>query len=255
MMNISVCMATFNGENYLSEQLDSIINQLSIGDELIIVDDSSTDSTMVILKGFCDPRISIYENKKNMGVNATFEKAILLAKNEIIFLADQDDIWLEGRVSLMVNHLCETSKMVVSTNFGLIDACGDVDVTTKCDRLNADDSGRHLSNIIGIILNTRPYYGCAMAINKAFIDVVLPMPKFIESHDLWIAMASNLARSNSHLSENTLMHRIHGNNASVVRRSLYLKLRSRLIFVRSLIVIMFRLINFKVQKVNSAHST
>lgn len=252
---ISVCMATYNGEMFLSEQLKSIINQLGNSDEMIIVDDFSTDNTLMILKGIIDPRIKIFENVKNLGVNATFEKALSLANNEVIFLADQDDIWLEGRVSLMVNHLHETAAMVVSSNFGLINVRGEIDKITQNDRLRVDDSHSYFFNILGIFLNTRPYYGCAMAIKKSFLDVILPIPPFVESHDLWIAIASNLARSNSHLFDNTLMHRIHGNNASIIQRSLYLKLRSRIIFLRSLFILLFRLMIFNSRKIKSTQSS
>ena len=79
------------------------------------------------------------------------------------------------------------------------------------------------------------YYGCAMAFNKKLNKIILPFPEYIESHDLWIAMAANMIHENAHIEDVVLQRRIHGNNASVVDRTLKAKLNSRLIFIKSYI--------------------
>ena len=88
---ISVCMATYNGEKYLREQVGSILTQLGENDELVVSDDGSTDSTIDILKSYNDPRIKIFINTGRHGVNSNFENALRHADGDYIFLSDQDD--------------------------------------------------------------------------------------------------------------------------------------------------------------------
>lgn len=91
---ISVCIATYNGEKYLEEQLDSILPQLDSRDELIISDDGSKDATLAIIKRYTaqDQRIKFFKGP-GKGVIANFEFAINQSQGEFIFLADQDDVW------------------------------------------------------------------------------------------------------------------------------------------------------------------
>jgi glycosyltransferase involved in cell wall biosynthesis len=97
-MKISVCMATYNGCEYVKDQISSILVQLRADDELIIVDDKSTDITLQILDEFNDSRIKIIKNEINLGVIKNFEKAINNASGNLIFLSDQDDVWLPNKV-------------------------------------------------------------------------------------------------------------------------------------------------------------
>ena len=110
---ISVCMATYNGETYIKEQIESIINQLSSSDELIISDDKSTDNTLKIINEFKDPRIKIYIHEKDHGFVKNFENALEKAKGDFIFLSDQDDIWLPNKVAATLKEL-EYYDFVVS---------------------------------------------------------------------------------------------------------------------------------------------
>jgi len=103
-MKISVCMATYNGERYLKEQLDSILKQLSFTDEIIISDDGSQDRTIEIIESFGDSRIKLFHStQQNLIYN--FENALSKASGDIIFLSDQDDIWYENKVEKSMYHL------------------------------------------------------------------------------------------------------------------------------------------------------
>jgi len=100
-MKLSVALCTFNGEIFLKEQLDSILNQSINIDEIIVCDDQSTDNTKQILESYKKDNpdlFKIYYNEKNLRSNKNFEKAIKLTSGDYIFLSDQDDIWKENKV-------------------------------------------------------------------------------------------------------------------------------------------------------------
>lgn len=235
----SICIATYNGEQYIREQINSILSQINDDDEIIVVDDCSNDNTVSIIKSINDPRINIYINEVNKGHVFSFEKTIMLAKNEIIFMSDQDDIWLENRYQLLKDKLTENKVLLVSSNSKFIDAKGN-ELNMSLISLRKKDSSNNFSNILNIILGKAGYYGCCMVFNSELKKNILPFPSYIESHDLWIAMVANFKKSNLHLDENTLARRIHGHNSSVVKRKLIKKIKSRIVFFKSLIQLIFR---------------
>lgn len=240
LKTVSVCMATYNGERFLREQVESILSQMQQNDEFVIVDDASNDGTIDFLNSIGDPRIRVYRNELNIGHVKSFSKVMGLAKGRYILMADQDDIWIEGRLSVIKEALMSGSALV-STNSEFIDSDGNYIIPLHPDLVEAD-SERYFTNIIRIFTGKAYYDGCTMGMKKDLLRLVLPIPDYVESHDLWIAMAANTIRSNRHLSVYTLRRRVHGNNASVVSRSLYMKLMSRVIFFISWLHISLRLI-------------
>jgi len=244
-MKISVCLATYNGEKYIAAQLKSIIEQLDKDDEIIIVDDSSIDNTLNVIKFMNDSRIKIFVNEINRGHVFSFGRAISLATKDIIFTSDQDDVWVENRVSLMCKKILDFNIQLVSSNFNLIDKCGIPIDMTVCG-VKSNTSKKYWSNIINIFIGKANYFGCAMAFRSDFRDMILPIPSYVESHDLWIAMAANLMKSNCHCDEVTLRRRIHGANATETNRKLLAKLRSRICFIRSLTELFLR--NLSIRK-------
>ena len=241
-MSVSVCMATYNGAKYVSRQLRSILDQLTDDDdEVIVIDDCSSDATVDVVKQLGDHRISVHVNDRNRGEVFSFGRAIQLAKNDFVFLADQDDIWVPGRVSLMQRRLVEAEASVVSSNFEWI-AANEDPIAVPYDGVASGDSRRHLKNIVDIFIGKTNYYGCAMAFRREFVRVVAPIPRFVESHDLWIALASNVARSNLHIDDRTLLKRKHDSNvtSTISTRSLYRQLKSRVVFAMCLVALCAR---------------
>ena len=114
-------MATYNGQKYIKEQIDSILPQLSENDELVISDDQSTDGTTEIIASYKDPRIRFFVNNKTHGVAHNFENALAHAKGDIIFLSDQDDVWVEGKVEKMTSYMKQNHYDVVMCNCMLVD--------------------------------------------------------------------------------------------------------------------------------------
>lgn len=240
---ISVCMATFNGERYIKEQLDSILIQLDSRDEVVVCDDGSSDKTLFIVNNFNDARIRVFENPVRLGYVGNFEKAMTLSVGEYIFLSDQDDVWLPGRVIAMMNSLNENPKaLLVASNFDLID---DVGIAMGEFRKLRSVCRFGFINIGLIFLGRMPYYGCTFLFRRKILDYCLPMPARIESHDIWIALVANLFGGVVNIRGATLKHRIHSRNATVKNpRSLLIVLKSRSRFFTALLI---RFLRFKLK--------
>lgn len=235
-------MATYNGARYLPEQVASILAQLGPGDELVVVDDASRDNTLAVLRATSDPRLALHQNAANLGHVRSFERAIALARGEILLLSDQDDLWLPGRVERLREALCHAPHAWLATG-----NLRHMDITSRPIAvpwmpLRAADSTRHLANLAGIFVGQRAYYGCAMALRREMLAVALPIPEFAESHDLWLALVANLARANLHVADDTLLRRLHGANMTRTDRPLARKLWSRVFFLRAVGVIAWRLV-------------
>jgi glycosyltransferase involved in cell wall biosynthesis len=202
---ISVCIATYNGGKYIKEQIDSILLQLGRKDEIIISDDSSTDDTLSIIKSYNDPRIKIFFNKSTHSPIFNFENAIRNAKGSYIFLADQDDIWLPNKINNTVD-LLKQYDLVVSD-------CKVVD-----QNLNVLEESFFYKRNSGtgfcknLFKNT--YLGCCMAFRKEILCYILPFPKRIAMHDIWIGLSVELNGSSYFMHEPLILYRRHENNVS-----------------------------------------
>ena len=239
---VSICIATYNGAKFIKWQIDSILVQILSADEIIIVDDCSTDETVSIIANYGCNNIKLIQNAVNRGHVKSFEIALGLAKNEIILLSDQDDTWLPERLSKLINKYMTECVALVTSNYGQIDE-DDSNIRDPKYRLHEADSGSHLLNIIGLFFGTRPYYGCAMIMNKKLLDVALPFPKWVEGHDVWLALCANAMQSNFHFEQKTLNRRLHSNNlTSRARRPILKVLLTRYRMFMCLNTILFRLI-------------
>ncbi|WBV61533.1 glycosyltransferase [Chryseobacterium camelliae] len=233
-------MASYNGRTFIQEQIDSILKQLQDGDELIIVDDKSNDNTIEIIKNYKSELIKLYQNDVNIGYVKTFEKALRLSKNQYICLTDQDDIWIEGRLNKLYKTIKNENVFLVASNFYVNNQSG---YELNFLKLKTENSNNFFGNIMKIFLGKSAYYGCTMMINKDLLKYVLPFPKYIEAHDLWLAMSANLLKSVHHLNDDTLIYRIHQNNASLKKRSLLKKFKARYYFFNTIITLLKRINN------------
>lgn len=238
-MTISVCMAVYNGEKFLKEQIESILLQLGDKDELVIVDDCSTDNSVSIINSFTDNRIKLLLNNKNRRHVFTFGKAIELSQNEIIFLCDQDDIWIKERVKTFIEYFNKISHIkVITSNFLCINENGKL-INNFLPSVGAKDSFNYSKNVTNIFLGKIGYMGCVMAFKSEIKNIILPIPQYIEAHDIWIALIANRLKVNFHIEESTLYHRIHDNNVSIKAksRSIPKKIRTRINYIRAIIEI------------------
>jgi len=234
MNTVSVCMATYNGASYVRDQLESILAELEPHDEVIIVDDASTDGTVALIEALADPRVRVHPRAENRGYVRTFEQALALASGDVIMLSDQDDIWIAGRRAVLV----EATRTAAVAASGLV-LLGDDEplrspLTGRAWVLRAVDGPKRWRNQWRMLIGDAPYFGCAMAIRRDFLDRVLPFPGYLtESHDLWIATVANAAGELAHVEQPTVRRRLHDENASSERpRGLREALRSRLLLLR-----------------------
>ena len=184
---ISVCMPTYNGERFVFKQLNSIIPQLSEDDEIIISDDSSIDNTISIINSFHDKRIRLLKNNEFRSPVLNIENALKQAKNEFIFLADQDDLWESNKVKTILEELNHYD--LVLSNCKLID---DNDRIIQSNYYQYYFKKNKPSLSFFSNLRKNPFLGCAMAFNRKVLDRVLPFPKNIAMHDIWIGLLSEL---------------------------------------------------------------
>jgi len=198
-------MATYNGEKYICAQLGSILKQLSENDEVVISDDSSTDRTLEVIKSFKDKRIQLYEHNHFLSPTWNFENALKRASGDIIFLSDQDDIWLHNKVEVMAKLLL--SYDLVVSDCVVVNEAGEV-IADSFFKLRGSKPGL-LSNLI-----KNSFLGCCVAFNRKIMQKALPFPKNIPMHDMWIGMIGELFGKTYFCEEKLVKYRRHDNNAS-----------------------------------------
>lgn len=233
--SVSVCMATYNGERFVRHQLESILAELAAQDEVVIVDDASTDGTLDVVSAIVDERIRIIRAETNRGYVRAFEMAIAAATRDIVFLADQDDEWVPGRRAALVSALADRSIAAGDLVLMPDDTPLRSPLTGAPWRLSPLPTGGSLRNELRLLAGDAPYYGCAMAFRREATALILPFPDFLtESHDLWIATVGNTARDLAHVRRPVLRRRLHSANASAPRpRGVGPALRSRWMLVRA----------------------
>ncbi len=203
----TVCIATYNGEKYLVEQLDSIMNQISLNDEVIISDDGSTDNTIDIIKSYNDKRIKLVFNKYERGYTGNFENALSYANGDYIFLADQDDIWNPQKVSTLLNSLIKFDFVVSDCEV----------VNEELDVIDEShfNTRKVKKGFMYNLLYTR-YVGAAMAFNKDVLKKSLPFPvnrKYC-AHDYWICLIAEKYFKTGLINTPLIKYRRHSSNAS-----------------------------------------
>ena len=223
MKQVSVCMATRNGERFLPAQLATILPQLGPADELVVSDDSSTDGTLEILASVRDPRLRILPGNTFFSPVYNLENALRAARGEILVPADQDDLWYPGRLELIRGHLGARTGRVwaIMTDGDLLDAAGNPTGSTLFRRYRASR---------GLVRNLvwNCYTGCAMAFTRPLLELALPFPAGIPMHDVWLGLLAELNGSVDLLPARTIGHRRHGQNASHWRFQPWRQVRERL---------------------------
>ena len=223
-------MATYNGADYLRPQIDSILSQLSDDDELIISDDSSTDATVKITQEIGDKRIRLLEGNTFSSPIFNFEYALQQASGELIFLADQDDIWLPEKVKTMTGALTDCDLAV--SDCAMIDESGSV-VQPSFYAMRRPGPGFWKN------FHKNSYLGCCMAFRAQVLDWALPFPKNVPMHDIWLGQVAEMFGKTKFCPEVLVHYRRHGLNVSPELDqspfSLFQKIRFRFILIYRLL--------------------
>lgn len=205
---ISIAMATYNGEKYLREQINSISKQTIQDFELIVCDDCSTDDTWNILLEYQsqDERIKCYRNEKNLGFVKNFEKAIGLCTGEYIALSDQDDIWLPEHLELLVNNIGD--KALIAGNGEFFNSTGEQSLgrffVTE-DKLGYI-SNKPIDHLV-TLCHRNLFQGSNTLFKKDLVEYILPIPEGIRFHDHWIPFVAATRNGVFFLPKKTLNYR------------------------------------------------
>jgi glycosyltransferase involved in cell wall biosynthesis len=224
MFKVSVVLATFNGEKFIKDQLESILKQIDDDTEIIISDNGSNDNTLRIITDFDDPRIRLIKNPNKKGSALNFEFALQQARGNIIFLADQDDIWLENKFSTC---LCWLEKFdIVVTDCKVVN---DELMILHQSFFSLNNSGK------GIIRNLvkNSYLGCCMAFKRKVLEIAIPFPNGIVKypmHDIWIGFVAECFFSSYFIDIPLLLYRRHQNNLSTATNKSPFSLMEKFVF-------------------------
>lgn len=221
---VSIVMATYNGEQFIGEQLESIVSQMIPEDELIISDDGSTDTTVNIVSEYSLKHplsnLILIDGPKS-GVIANFNNAIKHSNNDIVFFSDQDDIWLPGKISHVVEAFSEHPGFMLVTHDALIQRKSmDLDKMTIFEQRRARNG--FLRNIV-----VSTYFGCCMAVKRSMLVDLSSEMLCSPAYDQFISLIAELGGTSFLLKEPLIIRREHGDNMSQ-RLPLVNKLRFRI---------------------------
>lgn len=202
---ISVCLATFNGSTHVGEQLRSVLPQLGPDDEVVVADDGSTDDTLSQIAAMGDARIRVLASMGRLGVIRNFERVLAACRGDVIFLCDQDDVWLPGKVARCLAVL--SGHPLVVTDCQVVDA----QLLPLHDSYFAMRGSRP-----GMLHNLwrSNYLGCCMVFQRGLLDDALPFPDGLPMHDMWLGMLAEFRGGSYFLAEPLLLYRRHGHNTS-----------------------------------------
>ena len=204
-MNISVCIATYNGEKYIGNQLDSILSQLNDDDEIIVSDDGSMDRTVEIIENYNDKRIRLIRNTGVRNVVSNYENALSCVKGDYVFLSDQDDIWMPAKTKIMYEALQKSDLAVCDAE--IIDADNNLLYASYYEIRNSGPG--FMKNLL-----KNSYMGCCMAFRRDILRYILPFPENIAMHDMWIGLCVELIGTPFFIQQKLIQYRNHSENTT-----------------------------------------
>jgi len=210
---VSIALCTYNGEKYLVEQLDSIVNQTYSNLEVIVVDDCSSDRTLNILQSYSKKvsYVKIHKNAVNLGYIKNFEKAINMCTGEFIALADQDDIWDLNKIAMQVNEIGDHTLIYHDSEF--IDEHG-----TSLKRRISDVRRFYSGDDSRYFLFENCVSGHTILFNKRLIPFLDDFKSEI-FHDWWLAYVATNIGSISFINQPLVNYRQHNNATTDILRA------------------------------------
>jgi len=223
-VRVSVALCTFNGEKYITEQLESILSQTYPVSEIVIFDDASEDKTVEIVSQFISSSgvdIKLKQNEKRVGISHNFSQAIEHCTGDIIFLSDQDDIWLEDKVERFIEvFVSNDSAGAVFSDAFLVDEAGRRLDYSLFERWGFNDSDKKLFSSgrgCEVLVRKSVVTGATLAFKSQLKKYILPIPD-LWLHDEWIALVSLIFFDLLPLDVKTIEYRQHGENVIGARK-------------------------------------
>lgn len=235
---ISVVIATYNGSKYLEEQLTSIFNQTYKNIEVVVCDDISTDNTVQILQNYQKKyRLRYYINNSRLGVIKNFEKAITYTQGKYVALSDQDDVWKPDKLELSLQHLKDIEKKYVDGKPTLVFS----DLTVVDENLNiiSNSYWKYMklnprNTQLNRVLVENVMTGCTALMNKATVNMALPIPKDAMMHDVWFLLVASCFGNVSYIPNKTVLYRQHSSNVLGANKiPLYQKIKNGIFKIKN----------------------
>lgn len=231
--SVSVALCTYNGANYLRAQLDSILNQTRPADEIVIIDDCSTDDTLAIIQDYAKRSaiIKYFINEHNLGYVQNFSKAISKTSGDFVALSDQDNIWTNDHIEKLLNNIGDKAVCVGDTI--MIDARGnETDERFSDIKQNYYIPENDVQKAYRIVYNYNPYQGASMLIDRKWVDAYLPIPAEAGYHDTYLAGCASLTQGLSVIPDIVTKYRVHeGQVTSSWRVTVFNEIRHRRHFI------------------------
>lgn len=207
MTTVSIAMATYNGAKYLREQLDSFVAQTRLPDELVISDDASTDDTAAVVEDFTKQApfaVRLLRNKLNVGFNANFGRAVAACSGDIIFISDQDDVWLPAKIATVLRRFDNPRTLCVVNDQHIANSKMEPTGDTLFGRIKS----LHLST------NTL-VHGCSTSARREFLAICLPFhDEGGTSYDGWIHSFATVCGTRELFDEPLQIYRRHDSASS-----------------------------------------
>lgn len=234
-ISVTIIMPVYNGLPYIKQQLETILPQLEKEDDILIVDDYSTDGTREYLRGLLkntNKNIELLENKKNRGISQNIKFLIRNAKSNLIVFSDQDDIWLPNKLEIIRKHFEDPDLSLLVHDAEYI-------CENASNALNGVMAYKYLKTSKSLLRNIlrNGYIGCCMAINKTHFpeEIISKIPK-VPMHDWFLSSYAILKNKKIKiLYQKLIKHRRHSENLTKSNNTLWIKLKQRLSLIRQLL--------------------
>jgi len=216
---ISILLASYNGEKYIAEQIDSLLQQSVQNFKIFICDDKSTDSTYGIIekyKNLHPKKVFISQNEKNLGgAKLNFIKMMAEFKDDYVMLCDQDDVWLPDKIEKslqkikeMENRFGKEKPLLIHTNLCVADENLEIISSSYWERVNAKVEEKKFNKVL--VQNFAA--GCTMMYNRALGELIGTEPDYLIMHDWWLVLLASAFGEIDMISKPTILYRQHLDN-------------------------------------------
>ncbi|BAU63113.1 putative glycosyltransferase [Stanieria sp. NIES-3757] len=218
-MIIDIVLATYNGEKYIEEQIQSILRQSHTNWNLLIRDDLSQDKTLEIIKQYqvqYPEKIKIINSFRRLGTSQNFSKILASTTSDYVMFCDQDDVWLPNKIEITLNKIFTMEKkygkncpLLVHTDLKVIDQNLSLISNSFWHYQNLNPKqGNNLRRLLVQNVIT----GCTVMINKPLKNLILPIPSEAIMHDWWIALVASVFGKIDYIDIPTVLYRQHQSN-------------------------------------------